>query len=242
MLIEKQIRSFKMLLDDQEPGISANLLKDGTWEGIAPTTLEHLIRVGEVCLDIGSCIGFYALLMASKGAIVHAIEPVPSNVKVIHRNVEINGYDDFVHIHPYAISDKEGLAPFILSKRCDRGRISPEGDIMVKTISLDSFVENNNIDAIDLLRFDIEGSEVELVKGGGKTLSSMREGSWIFCDIHPTKRSEEEIKRMVLKLYDYGFRPKKILAPPSVSRAGLRFPVAISKSKGFPKVFFQKKG
>ncbi|MDR2965769.1 MAG: FkbM family methyltransferase [Treponema sp.] len=53
----------------------------------------------------------------------------------------------------------------------------------VKTITLDKFIEKNNISKMDILKIDIEGNELYALKGGINGIKRFR--PIIFCEINP---------------------------------------------------------
>ena len=119
-----------------------------------------------------------------------------------------------------------------LATRSDRGRLSYDG-LEVKVMTLDTFVETEGIEVVDLIRCDIEGEEGNMVKGGKKTLRLMPKGSWICMDLHPTKCGNlQKALETILKM---GFEPKY-----SSPRDLLKSPLKTIKT-GFPRIFFRKK-
>jgi FkbM family methyltransferase len=67
--------------------------------------------------------------------------------------------------------------PFIDGRRCNsRGSLAPIGDsgtyneILVQTDLLDNVFPTTGLQAIDLVKIDVEGHEFEVVKGGEQTL------------------------------------------------------------------------
>ena len=243
MLVEKQIRDFQMLLDSNDEGMSTSLLAGSGWEGPAPDIVSELVQPGWTVIEMGACLGFYAMIEARRGATVYVIEPVPRNIEIIRKNIELNGLDN-AKAFELAISDKNGYAKFQLSPtRSDRGRFSKaddgEGVIDVEVITLDTFVAREGIENIDLLRFDIEGAEVGLVAGGQETLGAMRTGSWIFADIHPPKAPREKLLPAMKSVLDHGFIPRRGFGDIGSMRPD-GFAEAICAAPGFPKVFFEK--
>jgi len=243
LLVEKEIRNFKMFLDTDDEGMSTNLINSGSWEGDAPDIMARLVKPGWNVIEMGACIGFYAMIEAKNGANVFIIEPDPDNIDIINKNIKLNHFNK-AKTFRMAISDTDGYAFFRTSPgRSDRGRLSEKGEIEVKTVTLDTFVDNIDIESVHLLRFDIEGAEVGLVAGGQNTLSNMKVGSWIFADIHPTKVKNPlgDLKQALDSILSHGFVPKKVLAPERYSNLSLDvFAEAICKFKGFPKIFFRK--
>lgn len=236
MLVQKQIRDFWMYLDTEDKGMSTHLLSGMNWEGIAPDILEEIIQPDWTIIEMGACLGFYMLLEA-KAKKVYAIEADPHNVEIMSKSTKCNGYSN-VEIFNYAVSSKDGITKFKTSAgRSDRGRLSLKGDIEVESIRLDTFVKQNGIDRVDLIRCDIEGAEAKMVAGGLKTLESMKDGSWMFIDLHPRKFEDKKPLAWALKrIAMMGFIPVHIIGP-NVKGS---FIDTICSNKGFPKVFFQK--
>lgn len=243
MLVRRTVRNFEMLLDTNDDGMSTNLLKSGSWEGRAPDIVEKLVQPQWTVIEMGACIGFYALVEAQRGASVYVIEPVPHNVEIIKKNIEVNKFYN-ARVFELAISGENGSARFKLSPgRSDRGRLVNDGEdtIEVETITLDTFVERHGIERVDFLRFDIEGAEIGLISGGQETLNRMPSGSWIFSDIHPTKTDTEDLKAALENLLGHGFVQKDVLAPAKYRNLpSKQFVNEISQFQGFPKVFWQK--
>jgi hypothetical protein len=52
--------------------------------------------------------------------------------------------------------------------------------IKIKTISIDEFCNENNIQKIDLIKLDIEGQELEAIKGSTKILKKNPQAKIIF--------------------------------------------------------------
>lgn len=46
-------------------------------------------------------------------------------------------------------------------------------ETQVKTISLDQFIDDNNIGSIDFIKIDVQGAEYDIFKGGGRALSTV---------------------------------------------------------------------
>ena len=243
MLVEKAVRDFRMLLDTEDAGMSTNLMNGSGWEGPAPDIVSELVQPGWTVIEMGACLGFYAMIEANEGAIVYVIEPDPHNIEIIQANIKLNEFYSAIAFK-LAISDKDGYASFRPSPtRSDRGKLSEDGKMDVETVTLDSFVARQGIEKVDMLRFDIEGAEVELVKGGQDTLGRMKKGSWIFADIHPMKVKDPLVNLLpaLENVLEHGFVPRHVLAPDRYTNLPLgKFADAICRFKGFPKVFFEK--
>ena len=82
-------------------------------------------------------------------------------------------------------------------------------------MTLDSFVRKNKIDRIDFIRMDVEGYEVEVIKGMLNTLQNMPPPLKLFFEIHNKVFEEPEttIGPILEQLLTFGFKPKYIILP-----------------------------
>jgi len=171
--IEKRIHNYKMNLDLDDRGISRTLLLFGTREVEHKVMLERVLKPGMTVLDIGAKIGYYALMelgmIGDEGTLV-AVEPSPSNVDLLKRNLTLNGYPD-VEVNLMAISDQPGQRTFFLSEMSNlntfhdtgTGSLHLSGEkVEVKTATGTELMAER---APDLMRPYGEGDAGELITG-----------------------------------------------------------------------------
>ena len=171
--ITKKIYNYKMLLDLYDKGISRTLLLFGKRELEHKKMLENIIKPEMTVLDIGANIGYYSLmmlqLMGNKGKLI-AVEPSPSNIEILRKNLLLNKYND-IEVHNVAISDENGTKKFFLSEMSnlntlnytEKKSLNLTGEtINVKTLTVPQIMEGRNL---DLIRMDVEGHEVEVLNG-----------------------------------------------------------------------------
>lgn len=130
------------------------------------------IEKNDIVVDIGSNLStfiHYALLNGAEK--VYSCEPNPNCIKIIEKYFKQN---DKVKINKYAISDKDETDILVLGVNCDVSGSSKlisakantssiyehENKIPVQTKKFSSFVKENNLNKIDYLKVDCEGSEV----------------------------------------------------------------------------------
>ena len=135
-----------------------------------------------VVLDIGANVGDYsaAILRVFPKAKIFAFEPSSYALTVLQERFKGN---DSVTIVPYALgssnsmktlwSDVAGSGLASLSKR----RLNPfdtgfNVSEQVEVITLDSWVDNTKI-LPSFIKIDVEGHELDVLKGGSKTLSKV---------------------------------------------------------------------
>ena len=141
-------------------------------------------RVGpnDVVVDVGAHIGRYTLSAAVHASKVIAMEPDPGSFQILDRNVRLNGFSNVVCI-PKAASSKAGTRSMLLASPENTGTSTLEltwvtkalaSPITVLTETLDNIVRENHVTRIDWLKIDVEGHEVEVLRGGEDALTMTR--------------------------------------------------------------------
>lgn len=134
---------------------------------------QHYYKVkrGDVIIDGGSNIGILSLLFAKlvgvKGK-VFSFEPDKYNIKEMRSNFRLNNMTDSLNIQEDLIWSSEDLIDFQESGTVASSAFwfSDETNIVKKkTISLDKWIIKNGVNRLDYIKMDIEGAELEAIKG-----------------------------------------------------------------------------
>lgn len=178
------------------------------WRFATGTFEEHLVKKitrefsGEKLhvADVGANIGYYSLLFDSvlDGGFIDAFEPLPPVIKLLKRNIILNE-DTNITVHPYAVMDSTDNIDLTLP---DDGNI---GMATVANQSGDKFtVSSKPLDEIyaqgsipDVVKVDIEGAELDLVRGGEHTLNEI---DVLILEMHPQYVSQLEISQLFKRL------------------------------------------
>ncbi|NQT94689.1 MAG: FkbM family methyltransferase [Lentisphaerae bacterium] len=184
-------------------------------------------------LDIGANVGYQAFTMASivgDGGHVFAVEPDPRNLRLLRANVRLNGWDDRVSVHACAVSDHDGTVPFRVARRSNLNSLAitrhtrDSKTIEIPIVSLDSFFEKRP--PPNFIKMDIEGHEVEVLRGFEETLRNKQFLIRILMEVHPVMYTGEHSLREVLEMYlSLGFHCKYLVSaaeprPPAIARRG----------------------
>ena len=133
--------------------------------------IEKTIRKTLV-LDIGANIGNHTLYYLNEcGAKrVFSFEPVPDTFEILKRNVEINNMQDRVLLHNAAVGESAGKANITYYNQRNTGMstIKKSFDGNIKMISVDDMKID---ETIGLVKIDVEGFEVPVLKGIISTLN-----------------------------------------------------------------------
>jgi len=82
------------------------------WEAALTNLIKHIVKPGDLCLDIGANEGAITLVMSfatGRNGKVIAVEPHPIMVERLKANIDLNRLDN-VSVMPVAISDTAGRA------------------------------------------------------------------------------------------------------------------------------------
>ena len=138
-------------------------------------------KTGDIVVDAGARIGtFSAKISAAVGETgrIIAIEPEPHNFACLRKNIEANHLHNVIPIQKMLWSGT-GQLPLYLSGNaaahsayCDPFYSSTGESILVEAEALDGILESLGIGSVDFIKMDIEGSEIEALKGMSRILQS----------------------------------------------------------------------
>lgn len=158
-------------------------LQEEDREGATVRAFSEAVRDGAVVLDIGAHLGYFTALAAKRGATVIAFEPNPRTIPYLRRNLELNGVADRVRVVERAVGEEQGTASFFLSRGGDESSLhahSPEDEpVSVEVVQVDAEVDGLRVDVI---KMDVEGGEVEALRGMRRTLADAAPGLVLFVE------------------------------------------------------------
>jgi FkbM family methyltransferase len=226
--LETRILGSRMRLDLRNPGISEDLNKYGFREGEQLHLLRKTLKPGMCVLDIGGNIGYYTCLIArtvGQEGQVYAVEPDPENCALLRSNVELNGYDAFTEVGELGISDRCGERTFHLagvSNRHSFHDLSADpgdehsggggGSITVKVMDLPTYLADRR--RPDYLRMDVEGHEVEVLRGLAAEAARSDWRPAVMFEAHPWhyEEGERDIREPLRDLFDLGYKTKWLVS------------------------------
>jgi len=165
--------------------LSRCLFVSGSYEPNEFAWLGTLLEPGMNVLDVGANEGLYALFAAQRvGAAgrVLAFEPSPREFHVLERNLALNGLSNVAVIRA-AASDRDGAARLRIAEADHAGQstlgqfaypIDQVGNETVRLRRIDGVVDELALDAIHLMKVDVEGAEVAVLRGAWETLARDR--------------------------------------------------------------------
>jgi len=133
----------------------------------------HVLRPGDLFVDVGANVGSYTVLAAgAAGARAIAVEPVPSTFEYLRRNMTINGLGKRVRALQCGIAALSGELAFTVGEDPENHVAAP-GDtgasVRFPVMTLDALCAGA---APVMIKIDVEGYEHEVLAGGALTLGS----------------------------------------------------------------------
>jgi FkbM family methyltransferase len=132
----------------------------------------------DVVFDVGAHVGIWSLLAARRNpaAHIHAFEPSPAAVDRLSGHVTLNGADRVV-VNSVAVGAENAERAFFPSTGNTGAssfylRSSDQFETRVPVITLDSYVERERIERVDLMKVDVEGAETLVFQGASRLLAS----------------------------------------------------------------------
>jgi FkbM family methyltransferase len=155
--------------------------------------LKERAKQGSIVLDIGANVGVYSLLMARwVGPVgrIYAFEPAPQTLRDLRAHVAMNKMNEQIEVVDRAVSDQKGEAIFYAHNTSGENslnpgfakRLSEAQAVKVPVTTVDQFCEANNL-APKLLKIDVEGFELHVLRGARETLLRYRPS--LVIEMHP---------------------------------------------------------
>jgi FkbM family methyltransferase len=198
----------KGLWFELNPRTGQNYLR-GDAESCVQEALGNRLRPGMVFYDLGANIGFFSLLgarLVGPCGKVFSFEPDAVVASRLRRNVGRNGFSNTAVVEAGVWSSSREMT-FVAadSSSPDHGTgtfmqgAAEATGATIRCVALDDFVRN--APPPDAIKCDVEGAEVEALRGAEKLLEAYR--PWILCEMHSERNARAW--RELLRRFGYNF-------------------------------------
>ena len=163
-------------------------------------------------VDIGANIGLYSLMAAAHGVSkVYAFEPNPFSFSVLARNIISNRYNSVIIPFCLAMNEHSSIVTFKLgglhagsieNEIIDEGQNSDNQSITTASFSVDELFSTQGISNINHLKIDVDGLELEILRGATGLLSNKALKSLLVED---TSKSQNEETKFTSFLEKFNF-------------------------------------
>ena len=198
---------------DPRDGVQSTLLERGEWEPTVSRTISRILRPGDVFIDIGANIGYFSLLASSivgKLGLVIAFEPLGENVSCLLDTCSRNHADNVVCLS-LALNDDSQLVTLHMSGDGQVGLTSmrPLGAQKRRVLScrLDGILDDTLFAKVRLIKLDVEGAEMNVVKGMEK-LFDRGHRPFVICEVTDafTRSLGSSASLLVQRFASYGYQ------------------------------------
>lgn len=150
---------------------------------------KYAIKKNVIIMDLGANAGFTAVYFSRlyHNAKIICVEPIPENVNLLKKNIEINKVNAIILESAICISD--GVIEMELSENdyghkvhnIEFGRNFNNGQLSVNAVSINTILQNLRISNIHILKIDIEGYEGVLFESNNLWLEKVDK---IIMEVH----------------------------------------------------------
>ena len=187
---------------------SSNFVEIWIMRYYSPTGLE--IGETDTVVDIGAHIGLFSLMAASQArkGVVYALEPNGENFRMLQNNTRINGIKNLVPIN-VAVANEDGERELYVSpgNPASHSFYSTERNKkeLVRTVCLESFLDERNIRQVDYLKMDCEGAEYEILCNCPSRVLKVVKKIALEYHIAEERATREKLACLKARLLEHGF-------------------------------------
>jgi FkbM family methyltransferase len=161
----------------QKDYISKILQTNSVWEPNVTYYLQSLTNKG-IFIDVGANIGYFSIMGSELYSHVYSFEPIKENILLFQASVKKNNIKN-ITIVPQVCGANDGdklrLTSFPanmggtrnleITKKQDVSHLESKDQGEFDVITMDTFIKQNGITTIDLIKIDVEGYEPNVLNG-----------------------------------------------------------------------------
>ncbi|MFD0977936.1 FkbM family methyltransferase [Salinimicrobium gaetbulicola] len=181
-LIVKINSGFKLkIFPLYDKGIERRLFENGIYEKGTLKIFNRIIESGYIIIDAGANIGLMSIhfsrLTGSNGK-VFSFEPHPVTFDILKDNININQSTN-IYPNQLALGSANKKGEIFERLHINRGAASlvnsdNKNGFPIFIEKLDSYIERKSIKKLNLLKIDVEGYELEVLKGALKSIKKFK--------------------------------------------------------------------
>ncbi len=144
---------------------------------------EQFLKPGDTAIDVGAHVGFFTMFLAglvTSSGHVYGFEPDPRAMSFLRKSVSASQMD-WIDVSSFALASGRGCIPFYLAKGLGSSSAIKSlqqleaTQTSISTVSLDELVDEGRVlGTVRLVKIDIEGFELEAIRGMTKVLKNHR--------------------------------------------------------------------
>lgn len=193
---------------------------NGKYDPNMIVVLKAFLKPGDTLLDVGANCGYISLplikAIGDNGKII-AIEPSTRDYKRLIENISINKLSEIVKPVKFAMGDRVGSKTMLIASE-ERSASNTLGmkfafqgieketteDVNVTTI--DNIVNMENLTKVNVIKLDVEGSEVRCLEGAKDTLANFKPVIVMSVNRDALGHSKRTVEQMEKILKENGYK------------------------------------
>ena len=171
--------------------------------------LRDAARPGATVLDAGAHIGYLTLQAAravGRSGHVIALEPNPNTLDVLRRNIDANPVGAPVTVRAVALGASPGRRPLFVTAAGDTSSLHPQAihgeQIEVEVVTGDAVLDGG---AVDVVKLDLEGGEVDALRGMSSTIRRCRPILFVECNPDALAAAGASVDELLAELVAHGY-------------------------------------
>jgi len=158
--------------------ISKNIILNKCWEPNISSLFLYLLKDKDdnVVFDIGCNIGYYSLISSKYSKSIFAFDANINNIELLNKSIQLNNFNNITTVCCALTDDENKKYKIGIIHEHNIGSVQvvevTDTNSNIQSIKIDNFIETNKIKNIDLMKIDIEGSELLCLKGMQKSLEN----------------------------------------------------------------------
>lgn len=170
---------------------------------------RSVLHPDAIVFDVGAYIGVYTFVACEilETGMIYTFEPNPDSAKRIEETITRNNVTQ-IQLNNSAVGDYTGTVQFSIHKTPVQSSIhnqTSQGGIEIPIITLDHYCHKQEIDRIDLLKIDVEGAELMVLRGAEKMIEMV--SPLMIVELHKgeSKRFGYTVAETIQFLWDAGY-------------------------------------
>jgi FkbM family methyltransferase len=160
---------------DLTDGFLRLIVIDGDFEKEFFYLADAFLASGGAFLDVGANHGLLSFGLAHRHAATtqfHLFEPNPKLIQSIRASLAL--YPSMqCTVTEAAVSDRVGSVPFLIDHtQTGASHIADAADARVASVTVDRYLEEAGIDRVALMKVDVEGHELSVLRGASRSLEA----------------------------------------------------------------------
>ena len=178
------------------------------------SNIVSFLKTNSIYIDVGANIGDTTIIAAAHTQNkIYAFEPSPVAYPRLQENIALNKLGSQVVAEKLVLSNHRGYTSFIEAQTSETSHISPKKEnvgLRVRTTTLDDYSQKNALKTIDLLKIDVEGAELLVLKGAARLLRA-HQIRHLLIELNPNACQYGYTNtETILYLKQFGYRVSKV--------------------------------